>query len=992
MEQRWTAEEREKYIRSQAAGWVAALHPRLHGTHAEIDALRHKGSVSEVKTTLREGGARYGLVVCFEDPTGAPLQHPQPVKALCHNPVAGKWQPLSLSAFPADEAPASPRSPSQYSIPIAGKLGLGAGTAIAWALIVLGLFAIFPDLRDIAAGLRSHNWEIAELVREKREWSFVDPADGRKIEIENLRFTVARERSWDDGFAAIFRIPAGWWEEHKGPVLVRIDRLDLHDPVLVTGIPPESSGFLIFSSTLLIIGLRIWLDLRRGRQAGLSSVGEALLGSGKFPPLLAIILTHTLFFALYIAAAFLWCNLVLLPLPGWPALLWLGILAAFELVPGLWTWAYSYGWFRWFLLQVLIVLTLPLATALLGLTLPFLLAGLTAILLLVALFSVFVPKYFPQNVVRLVWIPLFLAGTAAPFRSLCLLGYQLIPGIPYHAPADILGNATWVARFDLAVGVAGIAVILTATLLDTFWRLRQARQVENLPTSKTRSAALGIGEFRGRARRLDGKDGEILSSTGDGLELLAPFYLEDDTGRILVNPRGAKFRRGRASSYGGRILEIVLSKRVTRPEIARPMSMRLLAGDAVYIIGNVMPNPEASSAVGSDALVVKPLLETGVANSFASLFLGKTGIPPARDIQHVFFLADSGEARARRWIMRGVADIWGKAIIAVALCFFLISQQLPRATGGKGNWTFAETLAAIPFDAAIVDYLVGCLLQEGEAYRHSRELWLNDFSFTRKLFRVKERQEREAALAYLWSNVRSPAYREAAPALARLLEKSGEPEVRRYAVWALGKVQAPPELALPLLLAALQEAEPEMRIAAAQSLAEIVPEARPEVVAALLVAAGDTDPAVARIALWSLRETKGIPPAEALPVLIPLLAHDDGYVRHEAANVLAKLDAAALPALEPLRKAMADPEYIVVNSAVVAVGGIGPAAAAAVPELIGLLGSTTYGTRQFAATALGEIGPSAREALPVLQSLLEDRDEWVRKEAERAIRKIGSGD
>ncbi len=299
-----------------------------------------------------------------------------------------------------------------------------------------------------------------------------------------------------------------------------------------------------------------------------------------------------------------------------------------------------------------------------------------------------------------------------------------------------------------------------------------------------------------------------------------------------------------------------------------------------------------------------------------------------------------------------------------------------------------ELLRAPIAEPARIDLLVDYLLGTSAAAQRERTTPLRDVIYLRELLRVRGIIEETQITNYLWNNVRGPEYHFAAPMLARLLQNGGDPDQRRFAAWALGRVQAPPELAVPLLLAALADDSPKLRISALQSLAQVAPDARPEVVAAMVAATRDPDPGVVRIALFALRETRGLPADTVLPVAVGLLDHEDHYLRHEAANVLARLKEGALPALDRLRAALGDPEEIVRNSAAAAIAAIGPAAAPAVPELTAALQDPESGTRMFAARALGAIGPAAADALPALEAGRNDMSDYTRREIESAIRRI----
>jgi HEAT repeat protein len=72
-----------------------------------------------------------------------------------------------------------------------------------------------------------------------------------------------------------------------------------------------------------------------------------------------------------------------------------------------------------------------------------------------------------------------------------------------------------------------------------------------------------------------------------------------------------------------------------------------------------------------------------------------------------------------------------------------------------------------------------------------------------------------------------------------------------------------------------------------------------------------------------------------------------------------------------------------------ALARIGPAAAAAVPELVKALGSPDDGRRFRAARTLGRIGPPAAAAVDPLTAALRDPSSVVRFHAVRALGRIG---
>jgi len=127
-------------------------------------------------------------------------------------------------------------------------------------------------------------------------------------------------------------------------------------------------------------------------------------------------------------------------------------------------------------------------------------------------------------------------------------------------------------RFSLRTGLLP-ALLSGLCCWGGFHFLRLKRHIENTPTSKTRSLSMGLVELQGRAirkyalvspvsqlpcvfyrlrkYRRDSKNNWRLKSSSDSDHV--PFYLEDDTGRVTIDPRGASVSaRQRQEFYGDR--------------------------------------------------------------------------------------------------------------------------------------------------------------------------------------------------------------------------------------------------------------------------------------------------------------------------------------------------------------------------------------------------------------------------------------------------------
>ncbi len=149
--------------------------------------------------------------------------------------------------------------------------------------------------------------------------------------------------------------------------------------------------------------------------------------------------------------------------------------------------------------------------------------------------------------------PLFWLGSA---------GAALAVGVMFFAEVEERLLRTFFKYFF----ATGAFTLLLAGLFfwGGFYFIRLKRQMENTPTSKVRSVAMGMVEVKGRAvrqyalispmshvpcvyyrltkyHREDNKQWTVTSiSSSDNV----PFYLEDDTGQISIDPSGCKVRAG----------------------------------------------------------------------------------------------------------------------------------------------------------------------------------------------------------------------------------------------------------------------------------------------------------------------------------------------------------------------------------------------------------------------------------------------------------------
>jgi len=244
-----------------------------------------------------------------------------------------------------------------------------------------------------------------------------------------------------------------------------------------------------------------------------------------------------------------------------------------------------------------------------------------------------------------------------------------LPAVATLGALHGLGVTAWWGRFPAVAvflfGLPGLVAGITM-LRRSVWLWRIKGQVEHLPTSTVRGAALGLVELKGVASaEADGVGtGAPLITRKHGSYHTAPFFLEDDTGRVRVIPPEGHFR--------GEDERITLTRRAVAQ--GAMVEATLLTGDPVYVLGNL---ETAAGGPEGDGRVVRPmktpyarLLDTQVMGalpvaSFLSSFLG-LGF-----VQHAdfFLLTDASEADAksrfcRQW-RRTLA--WGLVWVAVSL-------------------------------------------------------------------------------------------------------------------------------------------------------------------------------------------------------------------------------------------------------------------------------------------------------------------------------------
>jgi len=239
---------------------------------------------------------------------------------------------------------------------------------------------------------------------------------------------------------------------------------------------------------------------------------------------------------------------------------------------------------------------------------------------------------------------------------------------------------------------------------------------------------------------------------------------------------------------------------------------------------------------------------------------------------------------------------------------------------------------------------------------------------------------------------------EAAPALAELLG-SGDPQLRQAAAETLARLEAAAAPAVPALIRVLADWSPPVRQAAAEALSAVGPAAA-HAVPSLLGMLADWDDKARAAAVAAL----GGIGAPAVPLLVLVFQErelfrlrDRPSFREEVDRLWRQLDTVrgnAVPdrAWRQLtwaaRAGLRERTEVVHVAAATALGRAGPAAVAAVPILVPALADERPAVRLAVARALGAIGPSARTALPPLAAVVVNGTEPLRTAAAEALSKI----
>jgi len=274
---------------------------------------------------------------------------------------------------------------------------------------------------------------------------------------------------------------------------------------------------------------------------------------------------------------------------------------------------------------------------------------------------------------------------------------------------------------DAWLGLIGVAFTIPAGFAAWHQALRIRTQIANIPTSKARAAALGLAEFKGTAREIEATEDRMREIVVDGekqtgipkelqgedaentilfdywekrteggalsIEIRSRFYLEDETGRILVDPRKVLFWNGKVEFFFPSARSIYLENRLENRSVEDKLvkTRRLNPGDEIYVIGSVEELEDISpTTAGSQRLVLRPSSALKSTNLLRRIVLGHHRKTSRTDIYDVFFLTDLEEINAAQVLTKGIGRIWLWVGVMVCLSVPLLVEYWQKLFDWRG--------------------------------------------------------------------------------------------------------------------------------------------------------------------------------------------------------------------------------------------------------------------------------------------------------------------
>jgi HEAT repeat protein len=322
----------------------------------------------------------------------------------------------------------------------------------------------------------------------------------------------------------------------------------------------------------------------------------------------------------------------------------------------------------------------------------------------------------------------------------------------------------------------------------------------------------------------------------------------------------------------------------------------------------------------------------------------------------------------------------------------LVRQNAARSLGQiDADRTTVPALAK-----ALEDKEQGVRIAAAESLTTARTLAARDIAFLLKVLKHQDAQARALAARAL-GDLGSQA-KEALDKLIDASKASEEIQVRRAAIMALAKFGADAQKAIPELIGTMKK-EADLREFAAQALARMGPAAKPAVLV-LAEALGDENRNTRNYSLTALANL-GKDAKQAVPALGKALEERDKGMRLRILSVLLKIGKDARAATsnlvslldeyeDKLGTKMEDKELLTETAKVL--GKIGQPAVEPLKRALADPDLTKFWVRLGAVTALGNIGPEVLKVRGaytlILNHAQKDPNQKVRQEATRALQKI----
>ncbi len=170
-------------------------------------------------------------------------------------------------------------------------------------------------------------------------------------------------------------------------------------------------------------------------------------------------------------------------------------------------------------------------------------------------------------------------------------------------------------------------------------------------------------------------------------EIRSRFYLEDVTGRILVDPRKVWFWNGEVEFFSPSARSIYLENRCENRSVGDKLIKvrRLNPGDEIYVIGSVEELKDVSpTASGTERLVLRPSSTLKSTNLLRRIILGHGKKTSRADIYDVFFLTDIKELNAAEVLTKGIGSIWLWVGVMVCLSVPLLVEYWEKLFDWRG--------------------------------------------------------------------------------------------------------------------------------------------------------------------------------------------------------------------------------------------------------------------------------------------------------------------